>query len=142
MSTEYIREIHITPAGVYLNSKSNNDNLPYRTWRCDSLSQIYSKEGQTGLDREIMHMLCEYAELKGGHSTLQRYRRVWNTERRSVLYQEHLKTINNEWMKLSEFDRKTMYTEPTQAAKLYLQSEAQLRNRYYTALAALCAVRD
>ena len=55
---------------VYLTSKSSNDDIPYHTWFCESLSRIYSEEGQQGLDREILRMLCEYATLNGTHPSI------------------------------------------------------------------------
>ena len=65
MSTEYIRAVSIRRGQVYLTSKSSNDDVPYHAWHCESLSKVYGEEGQPGLDREILRMLCEYAVLKG-----------------------------------------------------------------------------
>ena len=76
MSTEYIQAVSIRQDQVYLTSKSNNDDLPYHTWHCESLSKVYREEGQLGLDREILRMLCEYAMLKGNHSSITKYRRT------------------------------------------------------------------
>lgn len=73
MSTEYIREVNIREGKVYLTSKSSNDDIPYHAWCCESLSRIYSEEGQQGLDREILRMLCEYATLNGTHPSITRY---------------------------------------------------------------------
>ena len=74
MSTEWLRQVFVKPDGVYLYSKSNNDDRPYRMWRCDSLTEIYHNEGQKGLDREIVKMLSEYALIKGNHPSMERYR--------------------------------------------------------------------
>jgi len=139
LSTEYIREIHVRSDGVYLNSKSNNDNLPYRTWRCDSLTAIYRQEGREGLDREIIQMFCEYAAPKGSHSSLRRYLYALSPERFRSLHQDYLEKANSAFDKLSDKDKETRYTEPTEAAKQYFETERQLRRQYYTALAKLCA---
>lgn len=74
MSTEYIQAVSIREGQVYLTSKSNNDDLPYHTWHCEGLSKVYKEEGQLGLDREILRMLCEYAVLKGSHPSIAKYR--------------------------------------------------------------------
>lgn len=63
MSTELINRITVKKDGVYLSSHSSNDTAPFHAWRCDSLSDIYAAEGRKGLDREIIRMLYEYAEL-------------------------------------------------------------------------------
>ena len=64
MSTEYIQAVSIRQGRVYLTSKSSNDDVPYHAWYCESLSKVYGEEGQPGLDREILRMLCEYAVLR------------------------------------------------------------------------------
>ncbi len=65
MSTELINRITVKKDGVYLSSHSSNDTAPFHAWRCKSLSEIYAAEGQAGLDREIVCMLYEYAQLRG-----------------------------------------------------------------------------
>ena len=62
MGTELIRSVTVQKNNVYLTSKSNNDDRPYRFWHCESLSEVYRKEGLPGLDREVICMLCEYAQ--------------------------------------------------------------------------------
>lgn len=74
MSTELINRITVKKDGVYLSSHSSNDTAPFHSWRCKSLSEIYAAEGQAGLDREIVCMLYEYAQLRGSHKSLDRYR--------------------------------------------------------------------
>lgn len=142
MSTEYIRMVLVCDDGVYLNSKSNNDNLPYRTWRCDSLTDIYRQEGREGLDREIIQMFCEYAAPKGSHSSLRKYMYALSPERYRSLHQDYLEKVNSAFDKLSDKDKETRYTEPTEAAKQYFETEHQLRRQKYTDLALLCAEYD
>ena len=74
MSTELINRITVKKDGVYLSSHSSNDTAPFHAWRCNSLSEIYAAEGQAGLDREIVCMLYEYAQFRGSHKSLDRYR--------------------------------------------------------------------
>ena len=72
MGTELIRSVTVQKNNVYLTSKSNNDDRPYRFWHCESLSEVYRKEGLPGLDREVICMLCEYAQLVGNHKSIAR----------------------------------------------------------------------
>ena len=74
MSTELINRITVKKDGVYVSSHSSNDTSPYHSWRCKGLSEVYDAEGQKGLDREVIRMLYEYAELRGSHKSLARYR--------------------------------------------------------------------
>lgn len=88
MSTEYIRAVSIRRGQVYLTSKSSNDDVPYHAWHCESLSKVYGEEGQPGLDREILRMLCEYAVLKGHHPSLERYRHALEAPEKEKIFQE------------------------------------------------------
>ena len=83
MSTEYIQAVSIRQGRVYLTSKSSNDDVPYHAWHCESLSKVYGEEGQPGLDREILRMLCEYAVLKGQDPSIKRYRHARRHPRKS-----------------------------------------------------------
>lgn len=74
MSTELINRITVKKDGVYISSHSSNDTASFHSWRCEGLSEIYAAEGQKGLDREIVCMLYEYAQLRGSHKSLDRYR--------------------------------------------------------------------
>lgn len=73
MSAEYIKKIIIKDDGVYLYSKANNDDLPYKLWRCTGLSDIYRAEGQRGLDKEVIKMFRSYATPKGEHPSIAPY---------------------------------------------------------------------
>lgn len=73
MSTELINRITVKKDGVYISSHSSNDTAPFHSWRCKGLSEIYAAEGQKGLDREIVCMLYEYAQLRGSHKSLRLY---------------------------------------------------------------------
>lgn len=46
------------------------------------------REGQPGLDREILRMLCEYAVLKGHHPSLERYRHALEAPEKEKIFQE------------------------------------------------------
>lgn len=88
MGTELIRSVTVQKNNVYLTSKSNNDDQPYRFWHCESLSEVYRKEGHPGLDREVIRMLCEYAQLVGNHKSIARYRSALRSKKATQIHQQ------------------------------------------------------
>ena len=139
MSTEWIREIIVQHGQVLLNSKSSNDDLPFHTWRCDILSAVFQREGQPGLDREIMRMLCEYAVLVGRHKSIARYCLVKDSEEAAQFHQQYTAALNAVYDLLPDDDKKHPLTAQSEAAKQYRAAERRLLDEKYTALAALCA---
>ena len=140
MSTEWIKQIAVRPDGVYLHSKSNNDDIPFRTWRCDSLTEVYNQEGQLGLDREVLRMLCEYAAIQGDHPSMERYRRCLRSAKATELHGQRAVTLNREYAKLTPEDIKTIWGSDerrTPAAETYRQFAQETENAHYTQLAQL-----
>lgn len=138
MSTEYIQAVSIRQDQVYLTSKSNNDDLPYHTWHCESLSKVYREEGQLGLDREILRMLCEYAMLKGSHSSITKYRRTLEAPESEEIFREASRASNAAYRLLPPEDKKHIFTSQSEAAKTYRHEERKRQDQKYTALARLC----
>ena len=120
MSTELIKSITVKKDGVYLSSHSSNDTAPFHSWYCKSLSEIYAAEGQKGLDREIIRMLYEYAELRGRHKSLERYR----------------------YESLEKADKDSVWYKPTEKAKEYRAFERDMREKMYSKLAGRCEEYD
>ena len=140
MGTEWIRGVHVRSDGVYLHSKSNNDDRPYRLWHCDSLTKIYQTEGQQGLDREIVRMLYEYAEIRGCHPSMERYRPCVLAQGRFSI--EHAEILNAEYAKLTPEDLATKWfpaERQTSAMRAYKQFADIERDKYYTLLAGCAA---
>jgi hypothetical protein len=141
MSTEYIRQVAVGKDGsVFLNSKSDNDDQPYQLWKCDSLTEIYKNEGQRGLDREIVRILCEYAAIKGSHPSVERYRPCLLA--RGHFSAGHTETLNAEYAKLTPEDLATQWLpqeRQTDAMREYHQFSDKERDKYYTALAGCAA---
>ena len=138
MSTELIHQVTVRPDGVYLNSKSNNDDHPFRTWKCDSLTEVYNQEGQRGLDREVVRMLCEYATIRGHHPSMERY--SYCLMARGHFGIDHVARANAEYDKLTPFDLATQHLPDKQksaAMKAYLAFEAAENDRYYAELASI-----
>ena len=139
MSTEYIRAVSIRRGQVYLTSKSSNDDVPYHAWHCESLSQVYGAEGQPGLDREILRMLCEYAVLKGHHPSLERYRHALEAPEKEKIFQETAQALQAAYDLLQSEDQAHPLTAQSEAARAYRLTARKLQDRQYTALARLCS---
>ena len=140
MSTELIRQVAVLPDGVYLNSKSNNDDRPFHTWRCDGLSEVYQREGQRGLDREMVRMLCEYARIDGRHPSMERYRPCVRPGH--ALWERRFAALQREYAKLSPEDAATIHNpegQRTPAAQAYRQFEHDTDEALYGKLALLAA---
>ena len=138
MSTEYIRAVSIRWGRVYLTSKSSNDDVPYHAWHCESLSKVYGEEGQPGLDREILRMLCEYAVLKGHHPSLERYRHALEAPEKEKIFQETAQALQAAYDQLPPEDKKHPFTAQSETARDYRLTARKLLDQKYTALANLC----
>ena len=138
MSTEYIRAVSIRRGQVYLTSKSSNDDVPYHAWHCESLSKVYGEEGQPGLDREILRMLCEYAVLKGHHPSLERYRHALEAPEKEKIFQETAQALQAAYDQLPPEDKKHPFTAQSETARDYRLTARKLLDQKYTALANLC----
>ena len=134
MSTEYIRSVSIRRG-----SKSSNDDVPYHAWHCESLSKVYEEEGQPGLDREILRMLCEYAVLKGHHPSLERYRHALEAPEKEKIFQETAQALQAAYDLLQSEDQAHPLTAQSEAARAYRLTARKLQDRQYTALARLCS---
>lgn len=142
MSTELIKRITVKKDGVYLSSHSSNDTSPYHSWRCKGLSEIYAAEGQKGLDREVIRMLYEYAELCGSHKSLERYRYAKDAPAARAIYQRFIDQIDERYEGLDEADQKTVWYKPTEKAKEYRAYEREMREKMYSEIAERCGEYD
>lgn len=113
MGTELIRSVTVQKNNVYLTSKSNNDDQPYRFWHCESLSEVYRKEGHPGLDREVIRMLCEYAQLVGNHKSIARYRSALRSKKATQIHQQFIAKLNAAYSLLSDEDKAHLYFAQT-----------------------------
>ena len=142
MSTELINRITVKKDGVYLSSHSSNDTAPYHSWRCKGLSEIYDAEGQKGLDREVIRMLYEYAELRGSHKSLDRYRYAKDAPAARAIYQRFIDQIDERYEGLDEAGQKTVWYKPTEKAKEYRAYEREMREKMYSEIAERCGEYD
>lgn len=142
MSTELINRITVKKDGVYISSHSSNDTAPFHSWRCKGLSEIYAAEGQKGLDREIVCMLYEYAQLRGSHKSLDRYRYAIDSFQAQKIYKKYSDMIDERYESLDEADKKTVWYKLTEKAKEYRAYESEMRKKMYCEIAERCEEYD
>ena len=138
MGYELINRIEIKKDGVYLSSHSSNDDIPFHLWRCQTLSDVYAAEGQSGLDREIICMLYEYAQLRGKHKSLARYRYALESPTARTIYRHYTDLIDTRYESLDKEDQKRVWYKPTEKAREYLRYEQDMRGKMYAEIAGLC----
>lgn len=142
MCTELINRITVKKDGVYISSHSSNDTAPFHSWRCKGLSEIYAAEGQKGLDREIVCMLYEYAQLRGSHKSLDRYRYAIDSLQAQKIYKKYSDMIDERYESLDEADKKTVWYKLTEKAKEYRAYESEMRKKMYCEIAERCEEYD
>lgn len=142
MSTELINRITVKKDGVYISSHSSNDTAPFHSWRCKGLSEIYAAEGQKGLDREIVCMLYEYAQLRGSHKSLDRYRYAIDSLQAQKIYKKYSDMIDERYESLDEADKKTVWYKLTEKAKEYRAYESEMRKKMHCEIAERCEEYD
>ncbi len=142
MGYELINRIEVKKDGVYLSSHSNNDDSPYHLWRSQTLSDVYSTEGQTGLDREIIRLIYEDAQLQGSHSSLARYQYVLKSPKARTIYRHYTDLIDTRYESLDKEDQKQVWGRPTGKAREYLRYEREMHEKMYAELTAICQEYD
>lgn len=78
MGIELINRITIKKNAVYLSHKSINDSDIFHSSEQSRLTKIYQTKGRKELDKEIMKMLTDYAQLRGKHKSIIPYQKVLN----------------------------------------------------------------
>lgn len=143
MSRELINRITRKKDGIYVSTHSSNDNVPYHSVKVDFLTNVYKQEGQKGLDREIIGMLFNYAELRGSHHSLQRYLYAFNSKYTEIQYKAFTDKINLCYNKLTEKDKKSIWLgNKTTDAKEYLLYKSDLEKQMYSKISLKCEEYD
>ena len=106
------------------------------------MSEIYNAEGQKGLDREVIRMLYEYAELRGYHKSLARYRYAKDDPAAHAIYKEYIDKIDDRYEGLDEADKKSVWYKPTEKAREYRAYERDMRDKMYSEIAERCGEYD
>ncbi|NBH15294.1 hypothetical protein D3Z36_14175 [Lachnospiraceae bacterium] len=142
MSTELINRITVKKDGVYVSSHSSNDTSPYHSWRCKGLSEVYAAEVQKGLDREVVRMLYEYAQLRGSHKSLDRYRYATDSPQAHEIYKRYTDQIDDRYEQMDKADQDSVWYKPTEKAKEYRAYEREMRDKMYSEIADRCGEYD
>ena len=142
MGYELINRIEVKKDGVYLSSRSNNDDSPYHLWRSQTLSDVYSTKGQAGLDREIIRLIYEDAQLQGSHSSLARYQYVLKSPKARTINNHYNDLIDARYESLGKEDQDRVWYRPTEKAREYLRYEQEMHEKMYAELAGLCQEYD
>ena len=140
MSRELINRITIKKDGVYISSCSTNDSRSYRSNKIKSLSKIYDKEGQRGLDKEIINMVLNYVELRGTHKSIERYRRLFKSKRYKTLYKKYIDDVNERYVGLCNEEGNTVNFKKSKQYEDYCQYEKEQKDIFLDACADLLAV--
>lgn len=130
MSRELINRITIKKDGVYLSSRSSNDSRNYRSNKIKSLSKIYDKDGQRGLDKEIINMILNYAEFRGSHKSVERYRKLFKSKKYISLYKKYIDSVNERYMELCNEEGNTVGFKKSKQYALYCQYEREQKELF------------
>lgn len=106
------------------------------------MSEIYDAEGQKGLDREVIRMLYEYAELRGSHKSLDRYRYATDAPTARAIYQKFIDQIDDRYGQMDKTDQDSVWYKPTEKAKEYRAFEREMRDKMYSEIAERCGEYD
>lgn len=142
MSTELINRITIKKDGVYLSSRSSNVTDSFRSHRIKELSETYKSEDQSGLDREMIRSLYEYAELRGSHKSLKRYHYATQSSETFKIYKKYTDQIDDRYESMDKTDQDSVWYKPTEKAKEYLRFEQNLKDKMYSEIAQICEEYD
>lgn len=142
MSRELINRITVKKDGVYLSTHSSNDSAPYYSHRNDRLSDIYAAEGRKGLDREVIRLLYEYAELRGSHKSLDRYRYAKDAPEALAIYKQYTDQIDDRYEQMDQADQDSVWHKPTEKARAFNAYERRMRHEMYSVIAARCEEYD
>lgn len=143
MARELINRITIKKDGVYVSTHSSNDDSPYHSVKVDFLSKAYNEKGQSGLDLEVIKLLCECGELRGNHHSLEKYRYALNSPSGDEIYKYYTDKINEYYESLNEDDKKTVWSpNKTENAQKYCDYSNFMRNEMYCKFAKKCSEYD
>ena len=143
LGIDLIKKVVIEKDGVYVSSHSVNDSAPYQYHRSSFLSDVYREEGQRGLDRTVLSLIYDNAELVPGHPSLQRYLfAIQPGLRQNDVSIKYFDLIEQKYRQLSEEDKNRLYYKPTPEARSYLQYEKDMMEKMCVELAQRCEEYD
>ena len=102
MGLEYINRISYKKDGVYVSTKSSNDDMPYHVIKLDDVSETYLTEGKEKADLELAKMFMDYCEPRGSHKSVQKFRALYNSQKLTdseIQYQDDRSEIFQDFKK-------------------------------------------
>lgn len=139
MGIELINRITVKKDGVYVSRHSSNDTAPYSSHRVGFLSEAYAEGGQKELDKQIFKLLYDYAELRGTHESVVRYRNVWEGEVGMEIQDDCAEKLMQRFLMLDEEDRKNLYIDNSSPGiQDFLKYKKEMQEVMFRQLAELC----
>ena len=87
-------------------------------------------------------MLYEYAELRGSHKSLDRYRYAADSSAAHTIYKKYSDLIDGCYECMGKADQDSVWHKPTEKAKEYRAFERDTRDKMYSEIAARCEQYD
>lgn len=87
-------------------------------------------------------MLYEYAQLRGSHKSLDRYRYAIESPAANAIYKKYTDQIDDKYEQMDKADKDSVWYKPTEKAKEYRAFEREMRNKMYAEIAERCGEYD
>ena len=87
-------------------------------------------------------MLYEYAELRGRHKSLDRYRYAKDAPEALAIYKQYTDQIDDRYEQLDQADQDSVWYKPTEKARAFNAYERRMRDEMYSVIAARCEEYD
>ncbi len=97
MGVEYINRISYKKDGVYISTKSSNDDMPYHSVKLERITEIYLDKGKSAADLELAHMFMDYCEPRGSHKSLDKFRFLFHSKKYHENYMEYIRKYDDEY---------------------------------------------
>mgnify|MGYP000900093399 FL=1 len=87
-------------------------------------------------------MLYEYAQFRGSHKSLDRYRYAIESPAAHAIYKKYTDQIDDKYEQMDKADKDSVWYKPTEKAKEYRAFEREMRNKMYAEIAERCGEYD
>lgn len=133
MGYEKINRITKKKDGIYISSKSSNDSMPFRSWKCDFLTEEYDNNGDEGLIKALFSLFTDNCEPYGWHKSIEPFRCILsdNYTPYKKAYKDYLNKCDAAWNELTWDDRDTRWTNPHSPAMQKYLADEKIRKAEY-----------
>ena len=90
----------------------------------------------------VISLLYEYAELRGRHKSLDRYRYAKDAPEALAIYKQYTDQIDDRYEQLDQADQDSVWYKPTEKARAFNAYERRMRDEMYSVIAARCEEYD